>query len=339
MRLLLANPNTTQAVTDSLAAAARAVALPDTQIVPVTARFGGRVIGTRTEMAVAEHAALDLLAREAGGCDAVVIGASIDSGLRAAREMLAVPVLGLTESALHVACLSGGTFGVVTLSRRSAYPLREMIAGYGLAGRCGGLRAVDADPLELLQAPQRVAALIVAAAADLVAREMVDCIVLIGAVMAAMPARVQPHLPVPVIEGVSSAVTLAESLVRLRLPKARAGGYAALPARELVGVDPALAARFAGATTGVSLTRESQTMSATPVVAQKAPFQVTVEAGKSYWWCACGQSKAQPFCDGSHKGSGFTPLEYKAEKDGDAWFCGCKSSGGKPMCDGSHKRL
>jgi allantoin racemase len=246
MRLLLANPNTTQAVTDTIAAAARAAAAPGTEIVPATARFGARVIGTRTEMAIAEHAAVDLLAREADGCDAVIIGASIDSGLRASREMLAVPVLGLTESALHVACLTGGRFGAVTLSRRSAYVLREMIEGYGLLSRCGGLRAVDSNPLDLLAAPERVADLILAQATDLVERDMVDVVVLVGAVMAPMPARVQPRLAVPVVEGVSCAVALAEALVRLRLPKSTAGGYAALPARELVGVDPALAARFSG---------------------------------------------------------------------------------------------
>jgi allantoin racemase len=246
MRILLANPNTTAAVTDTIAAAARAVAAPGTEIVAATARFGARVIGTRAEMAIAEHASLDLLAREGEGCDAAIIGASIDSGLRAAREMLAVPVLGLTESALHVACLVGGRFGAVTLSRRSAYPLREMIEGYGLAARCGGLRAVDANPLDLLNAPERVAELIVVQAESLIERDMVDVVVLIGAVMAPMPARVQPRLPVPVVEGVSSAVALAESLVRLRLPKPRAGGYATLPARELVGVDPALMARFSG---------------------------------------------------------------------------------------------
>lgn len=246
MRLLLANPNTTQAVTDTIAAAAREAASDGTEIKAVTGRFGGRVIGTRTEMAVAEHAALDLMAREADGCDGVIIGASVDSGLRAAREMLAVPVLGLTESALHVACLTGGRFGTITLSRRSAYPLREMIEGYGLMSRCGGMRLVDISPLDLLAAPDKVGALIAEQARDLVERDMVDVVVLIGAVMAPMPPLVQPKLEVPVVEGVRAAVALAESLARLRLPKPRAGGYAALPTRELVGVDPALAARFAG---------------------------------------------------------------------------------------------
>ena len=80
-------------------------------------------------------------------------------------------------------------------------------------------------------------------------------------------------------------------------------------------------------------------MSATPHIAQKAPYKVAVEAGKSYWWCACGLSKSQPFCDGSHKGSGFVPMEYKAEETGDAWFCGCKNAASKPLCDGTHRKL
>ena len=59
----------------------------------------------------------------------------------------------------------------------------------------------------------------------------------------------------------------------------------------------------------------------------------------SYWWCACGRSKSQPFCDGSHKGTAFSPVEWKAEQAEQAWFCACKRTGNRPMCDGSHKKL
>jgi CDGSH iron-sulfur domain-containing protein 3 len=76
-----------------------------------------------------------------------------------------------------------------------------------------------------------------------------------------------------------------------------------------------------------------------PVVAQKSPYGVEVVAGRSYWWCACGQSKRQPLCDGSHKGTEFTPVEYKADADKTVWFCGCKQTKGVPLCDGSHKAL
>jgi CDGSH-type Zn-finger protein len=76
-----------------------------------------------------------------------------------------------------------------------------------------------------------------------------------------------------------------------------------------------------------------------PVVAAQLPNKVTLEAGKDYWWCACGLSKSQPFCDGTHKGSGLAPMKYTAEKTGDAWLCACKLSSKKPFCDGSHKSL
>ena len=78
---------------------------------------------------------------------------------------------------------------------------------------------------------------------------------------------------------------------------------------------------------------------ATPVIAQRGPYNVEVEAGKSYWWCACGKSSNQPFCDGSHKGSTFRPIEFKPEEAGIVSFCGCKHSGARPCCDGSHENL
>ena len=76
-----------------------------------------------------------------------------------------------------------------------------------------------------------------------------------------------------------------------------------------------------------------------PIVAQKGPYQVTVEAGKKYFWCACGRSQKQPFCDGSHSVTDLTPVVYQAESSGDLWFCGCKHSAKKPLCDGTHATL
>ena len=75
------------------------------------------------------------------------------------------------------------------------------------------------------------------------------------------------------------------------------------------------------------------------IVAQKGPYQVSVEEGKTYFWCACGRSKKQPFCDGSHEVTDLRPMPYKATATRDVWFCGCKHSGKQPMCDGTHSTL
>lgn len=77
----------------------------------------------------------------------------------------------------------------------------------------------------------------------------------------------------------------------------------------------------------------------TPEMPQKAPYPVEVEAGKSYWWCACGKSASQPFCDGSHKGSEFAPTQYKAGASKTVYFCGCKQSANGALCDSTHRNL
>lgn len=76
-----------------------------------------------------------------------------------------------------------------------------------------------------------------------------------------------------------------------------------------------------------------------PEIAGKEPLAIAVEEGKTYFWCACGQSANQPFCDGAHKGTEFTPLPYKAEKSRKVFFCACKQTGNAPMCDGTHSKL
>ena len=80
-------------------------------------------------------------------------------------------------------------------------------------------------------------------------------------------------------------------------------------------------------------------MADSPHIARKSPFPVEVEAGKTYYWCACGRSANQPFCDGSHAGSDFAPVAHTPTESGTAYFCGCKHSASAPMCDGSHLNL
>ena len=76
-----------------------------------------------------------------------------------------------------------------------------------------------------------------------------------------------------------------------------------------------------------------------PVVAKKGSYVVNVEAGESYWWCTCGKSKSQPFCDGRHDGTDFSPVQYVATESGSVHFCGCKNSVNQPKCDGTHRQL
>jgi CDGSH-type Zn-finger protein len=75
-----------------------------------------------------------------------------------------------------------------------------------------------------------------------------------------------------------------------------------------------------------------------PVRASNTPYPVEVEAGKSYWWCSCGKSKKQPFCDGSHAGSEFSPVKLDATEKKTLYFCGCKATQKPPFCDGSHSK-
>ena len=234
MRILLINPNTTEAVTQRMAEAARRVAAPDVEIATATARFGPAIIGSRTETAIAAAAVIERLA-EVDGYDAVIIGASVDPGLGAAREMLDIPVVGITEAALHAACLLGGKLGAIVMSANSDTILREMADAYGLGSRLGAVHTLPITPLELLADLDAATRAISAAAEAMVAHDGVDTIALIGAVMAGMASVVQPALRVPVLEGISAAIGLAEALVRLRTSPPRAGSYAK-PAAERAAV-------------------------------------------------------------------------------------------------------
>ncbi len=240
--LLVINGNTTQAITDRVAAVARSVATPGTTIRAVTAESGPRVISTRTENLLGAHNVLSLAARHHGGCNAAVIAVASDTGLRAVREALPIPVTGITEAALLTACALGDGFGYLAIGRRGAGMYREVIAGYGLAARMAAFKAIDLPP-EAFLTPSDAAEPILMAISEL-AEAGADAAILGGAAFAGLGRQIQDRSPIPIVDGVACAVRLAETLAALALPKPRTGGYGALPARELIDVDPVIAALF-----------------------------------------------------------------------------------------------
>jgi allantoin racemase len=242
MRILVLNANTTEFVTETAAAEARRLASPGTEIVAVTADFGAAIVATRAEHAIAEHAAVVLAARHAQDCDAVVIAVSYDTGLRALREMLPIPVVGMTEAALLSACMLGGPIGLVGFGRRVWPIYRELIGGYGLAGRIAGSRILENTSAYRPGDYTALDAELVTAAQDLVAQEGAESIVLLGAVMAGAARRIEDRVPVPVLDGMRAAVPQVEALLRMGLRKPSTGSYAPTGERATRGLDPALAA-------------------------------------------------------------------------------------------------
>lgn len=240
MNLLLANANTTEAITALCATAARAAASPGTHIIPATPRFGPAVISTRVENAIASHALLELLAEHHGRVDAVLLAVSHDTALDAARQLMPCPVLGMTEAACLVAMTQGGRFGLVTFGNTEMY--RELLARHGFSARLAGLAGVDATPQSSLADPDGVAAKVQAAIAGLVAQGA-DSVVLGGAAMAGMGARLVAD--VPLLDGIACGVRLLEGIVGLRLKRPAAGSYAAPAGRAVAGVSAKLAERLA----------------------------------------------------------------------------------------------
>lgn len=226
MRILVINPNSTASMTAQIDASARRAAFPGTVIESINPQGTPASIEGHADEARAVPAMLDLIrAGEARGMDAYVIACFDDPGLAAARELARGPVVGICQAGVHVASTIASRFSIVTTLPRSVPIIEDLVAGYGAAGRCRNVRAVNMPVLALEQEPETCELRLlheIRAARD---QDRAEAVLLGCAGMSELCDRLQAQTGVPVIDGVSAAVKLAEGLVGGRYLTSKIGAY------------------------------------------------------------------------------------------------------------------
>jgi allantoin racemase len=242
MNLLLINPNVSESVSQLIGDEARRAASPGTEVTVLTAPFGVAYIETRFEALIGAYATAQLAAEHHTRHDAIVVAAFGDPGIDGLREALPIPVTGLTQAALASACLLGKRFSIVAISQRIRAWYRETVLANGLEGRLASIRGLDEPLADIGSVQQDQGARLVQLAEQCVDEDGADVIVLAGAPLAGLARTLRGRLPVPVVDGVSSAVRHAETLVSLQAGIARRGSFAPPPAKANRGLPPAIEA-------------------------------------------------------------------------------------------------
>jgi Asp/Glu/hydantoin racemase len=240
MKLLLINPNISESVSALIGAEAQRCASPGTAIEVLTAPFGVAYIETRFEALIGAYAAAQLAAEHHERFDAVVVAAFGDPGLAGLREVLPCPVTGLSEAALASACLLGKRFSIVAISQRIRAWYRETVQAAGLESRLASIRGLDEPLADIGNVQASQGERLLALAERCIDDDGADVIVLAGAPLAGLARELRGRLPVPAVDGVSSAVRHAETLVALAPGRARRGSFAAPPSKPHRGLTEAM---------------------------------------------------------------------------------------------------
>jgi len=244
MRILILNPNTSKDVTARLAGAAKPAAAQGTILSTATATRGVPYIATRAEAQIGGAIALEMLAELHRDYDAAIIAAFGDPGLFGARELFDIPVIGMAEASMLTACMLGRRFAIVTFAKALGPWYQDCVDVHGLTGRCAGIRMLD-DPFESIGDVQDEKEGLIAELAEQAALELeADAVILAGAPLAGLAARIRDRVPVPIVDQMAAAVKQAEALVTLGVRKATAGTFRRPAAKTAVGLSEALAARI-----------------------------------------------------------------------------------------------
>lgn len=242
MRILLINPNTTRAMTERMNDSAQAALAPDVDLVALTAEQGVPYIASRAEALVAGTTTLEMIARHQHGMDAIVIAAFGDPGLIAARELFDLPITAMAEAALLTACMLGPRFSIVTFSRALVPWYEDSVAAAGLDARCASIRVPDVGFNSVNEVQHELEDHLVALARRTVEEDKADVVILAGAPLTGLAARIADRVPVPLVDPLDAAIGQATLLARLRTRPAGAGRFARPGAKPAIGLPPALAA-------------------------------------------------------------------------------------------------
>ena len=245
MRILLLNPNTTQAVTGLLLAAGQPAAAAGTELIPLTAARGVPYIATRAEAQIGGAVALEMLAEHHRRADGAIIAAFGDPGLMGARELFDFPVVGMAEAAMLTACMLGRRFAILTFAV-ALEPWYQECGDYnGMAGRCAGVFCLDEPFRDIDSVAAEKSSKLIALSERAIAAGADVCI-LGGAPLAGLAAQIAGDARLPLVDGVAAAVKQAELLAALRPRKAQAGTFRRPGPKAMVGISPEMSRLFSG---------------------------------------------------------------------------------------------
>ena len=241
MKILVANPNTSTGVTDRLVAAGKLVASPGTELLPVTAPRGVPYIATRAEAAIGSAVMLEMLAEKRGTFDAAICAAFGDPGLGGARELFDFPIVGMAEAAMLMACTLGRKFAIVSFAKALEPWFAEIVDWHGMSGRCAAIQMLDSPFTNINDVAEEKEQLLVDLANRVVTHNGADVVILAGAPLAGLATKLRERVPVPLVDGIQAAVTMAEGLVRLNPRKATLGTYRRPGPKDSTGLSDSLA--------------------------------------------------------------------------------------------------
>lgn len=250
MKLLVINPNISDDVTALIEAEALHSASPGTDLVVRTARYGVEYIETRFESLIAAGAVAEVVAeytRDGASVDGVVVAAFGDPGMPALKELTDVPVIGITEAALCAAALQGHRFSIIAISHRIRPWYQDCVDRFGFGGRLASIRSINESLNGIASVQQDFKATLLALSQQAVTEDGADVVILAGAPLAGLARELRGQIPVPVVDGISAGIRMAEAVVGLQSGPHRAGAFGPPPLKARRGLSENLDAALTSA--------------------------------------------------------------------------------------------